>query len=180
MAEGNNHFCDEATVRSHIKILSDLEGSTKSAHKRIDDNVKISSEKFEQINDFINNRISEYIIATDKRFEETNRRVSENHEIIKTIYEINGTLQGLLQAIKQQSDQMNVVIQNAKEQEVKIESIEDKMETKESVARLHAAVQEIKDSRGENSMMFLSKLQWLLISLTVAGVFGIMWTMIVR
>lgn len=101
--ETTNVIHDEGTVRSHIKMLADLENSTKSAHKRIDALLSISDS------------IQKLVIDFTK----------------------------LVSTVEQQGRDLSVAVGLLTKHDERMDDLEEKMGTKETVSRLHLRLDEV-------------------------------------
>lgn len=85
------------------------------------------------------------LLATiDARSKSNTKRLDSMDKLVSSVQELAIGFTKLLANVEQQSKDLTSMVQTLERHEQKIEGIEEKMETKETVARLHGKVEELK------------------------------------
>lgn len=86
------------------------------------------------------------LLATiDARSKSNTKRLDDLDKLASSMYELTIGFTKLVANVEQQSRDLTVMVKTLESHEQKIDSIEDKMETKETVARLHGKVEELQN-----------------------------------
>lgn len=111
----------------------------------------------------------------DSRSKSNTKRLDNNDRLIETVYEMNKNVAVIAEQTKQQGHELKILVDTLKTHEEKIESIEDKMETKETVSRIYTRLETLENKDGKKAEKLLAQIKWLLITLIIGGVFTILW-----
>ena len=85
------------------------------------------------------------LLATiEARSKSNTKRLDSLDRLVGSIHELTIGFTKLVVNVEQQSKDLTVMVRTLERHESKIESIEDKMETKDTVSRLHGRVEEMK------------------------------------
>ena len=85
------------------------------------------------------------LLATiDARSKSNTKRLDSLDLLVGSIHELTIGFTKLVVNVEQQSKDLTIMVRTLESHESKIESIEDKMETKDTVSRLHGRVEEMK------------------------------------
>jgi len=111
----------------------------------------------------------------DSRSRSNTKRLDNIDKLVDVVQGMNINVAVIAEQTKQQGEELRILVKTLKTHEEKIDIIEDKMETKDTVARLHERVDELEMKDGKNAEKMLKQIRWLLISLSVTAVFYLMW-----
>ena len=77
-------------------------------------------------------------------------------------------------------EQLKKIVETMERQGEKIDNIEDKMETKETVAKLVDRLEAVEKKSGAEAEKLLTQVKWLRLSLAITAVFGLVWVAITK
>lgn len=84
------------------------------------------------------------LLATiDGRSKSNSKRLDNFEKLVLSVHELSLGLTKLVISIEQQSRDLTIMVKTLESHEQKIDSIESKMETKETVSRLHGRMEEL-------------------------------------
>jgi DNA repair ATPase RecN len=118
------------------------------------------------------------LVEIDARSRSNTKRIDKAESTIEAIHEMNSNIKVIAEQTRQQGEELRSLVETLKVHEDKIENIEDKMETKDTVARLHERVDDLERKGGRDAEKMLGQIKWLLISLIIAGAGSFIWTSI--
>ena len=85
------------------------------------------------------------LLATiDARSKSNTKRLDSQDRLVDSIHELTISFTKLVVNVEQQSKDLTIMVRTLESHKSKIESIEDKMETKDTVSILHGRVEEMK------------------------------------
>ncbi len=86
------------------------------------------------------------LLATiDARSKSNTKRLDNLDKLTSAVQELSISFTKLVGNVERQSKELTIMVQTLERHEQKIEGIEEKMETKETVARLHGKVEELQN-----------------------------------
>jgi len=103
------------------------------------------------------------------------KRLDNIAELIEIVHSMNTNVATIALEAKHQGKQLEAIVETMKEQGKKIDTIEEKMETKETVSKLVNRLEAVEKKSGADAEKMLKQVKWLLISLSISAVFGLVW-----
>ena len=97
-------------------------------------------------------------------------RLDNIDKLVEVVNGMNVNISIIAEQIKQQGSQLKELINTLKTHEEKIEVIEDKMETKDTVARLHERIDILETSKGKEAEKQLTQMKWIVFVLLLTSV----------
>ncbi len=119
------------------------------------------------------------ITEIDSRSRSNTKRLDNIDKLVDVVHEMNSNIRVIAEQTRQQGEELKTLVDTLKVHEEKIDNIEEKMETKESVSRLHERVDELEMKDGKNAEKMINQVRWLLVSLTIGSVFYLIWGKVV-
>lgn len=129
--------------------------------------------------DLVNEHIKT-IAEIDARSKSNTHRLDNMDKLIDMVYGMNKNIAIIAEQSKAQGEQLRELINTLKTHEIKIEEIDDKMETKDTVKRLHERIEAVEQRDAVKAEKLLNQVKWLLISLFVTGGFYLIWDKIIK
>lgn len=105
------------------------------------------------------------------------KRLDNIDELMKLMHQMNTNVATIANETKNQGKQLESIVETMKGQGEKIDAIENQMETKETVKNLIDRIDVIEKKDGKKAEKLLTQIKWLLISLFVTGVFGLLFSL---
>ena len=102
----------------------------KKIHERVDEEMVLSH--------------TALLATIDARSKSNTKRLDSLDRLVGSIHELTIGFTKLVVNVEQQSKDLTIMVRTLESHKSKIESIEDKMETKDTVSRLHGRVEEMK------------------------------------
>lgn len=103
------------------------------------------------------------------------KRLDNIAELIDLVHAMNTNVATIANEAKHQGKQLEAIVETMKEQGKKIDTIEEKMETKETVSKLVNRLEVVEKKAGTDAEKMLKQVKWLLVSLSISAVFGLVW-----
>jgi len=105
---------------------------------------------------------------TSERSKSNSHRLDNTEKLIDTIHEMNTNVLLIAQEIKHQGETMEQIAEAQKNTQIEVDDIKEKMETKDTVSRLHERVDDLEKVNGK-----LAIKAWAFIGgLVVSGALG--------
>jgi chromosome segregation ATPase len=108
------------------------------------------------------------------------KRLDNISELIDLVHGMNTNIATIALETKHQGEQLKKIVETMEKQGEKIDNIEDKMETKETVSKLVERLERVENKSGTDAEKMLKQVKWLLISLSITAVFGLVWLAITK
>lgn len=105
------------------------------------------------------------------------KRLDNIDELMKLMHQMNTNVATIANETKNQGKQLESIVETMKGQGEKIDAIENQMETKETVKNLIDRIDVIEKKDGKKAEKLLTQIKWLLISLFVTGIFGLLFSL---
>lgn len=115
------------------------------------------------------------ISEIDSRSKSNMKRLDNIENLVDVVHEMNSNIRVIAEQIRQQGGELKTLVETLKVHEQKIENIEDKMETKDSVSKLNEQVDELRIKDMKKAEKLFNQIKWLLISLLLSGAFYLIW-----
>jgi hypothetical protein len=114
-----------------------------------------------------------------------NTKVNMLEKVFELSSNLHNTLVGMasdnqkiLLRLEHQGESLDTLVTAIQKHEDRFDNIEIKMGTKDTIVRLHERVDELEKKDGQKAEKLLGQIKWLLVSLIITGVFGIVWTLV--
>ncbi len=116
----------------------------------------------------------------DARTTSNERRLDNIDKLLVVVNDMNTNVAVIAEQARQQGKELKVLVDTLKTHEQKIDILEDKMGTKETLSKLDERVEILERAPGNKSEKLLEQIKWLLITLMISGIFGISWNFITK
>lgn len=103
------------------------------------------------------------------------KRLDEVKGLIELFHDMNKNVATIANETKNQGKQLEAIVDNMKRQGDKIDTIEEKMETKDTVSKLADRIEIVEQKSGKEAEKMLTQIKWLLLSLSITAIFGLVW-----
>ena len=108
------------------------------------------------------------------------KRLDNISELIDLVHAMNTNIATIALETKHQGEQLKKIVETMEKQGEKIDNIEDKVETKETVSKLVDRLEAVEKKSGVEAEKLLTQVKWLLLSLALTAVFGLVWVAITK
>lgn len=103
------------------------------------------------------------------------KRLDEFKSLVDLFHDMNRNMATIANETSNQGKQLEAIVGNMIKQGEKIDTIEEKMETKDTVSKLADRVEIVERKSGEEAEKMLKQVKWLLLSLSLTAIFGMVW-----
>jgi len=84
----------------------------------------------------------------------------------------------LSNAFTSQAKDLSIMVKTLERHETQIDQIQDRMETKETVLKLHERIDDLEQKDGKRAEQLINQVRNILVGLIVTGLVGLVWTLI--
>jgi len=127
--------------------------------------------------DMVRDHIKAITENTDRS--KTNEKdITALQKVIDSIHNMAISITSLAISQEAQTKELGSMVATLKDHERDIDHIKEKMETKETVLRLHGRIDDLEQKDGKKAEELIKQVRNVLIAIIVAGVAGVVWAII--
>ncbi len=120
------------------------------------------------------NMVHEHIrlIADNESRSKSNKlRLDNMEKLVESVHNLS-------MAFTSQAKDLSIMVETQKQHEEKIDHIQAKMETKDTVLRLHERIDDLEKKDGKRAEQLINQVRNILIGLITVGIAGVVWALI--
>lgn len=113
-----------------------------------------------------------------KQIQEIESRSKSNTKRLDSMEKLVESVHNLSMAFTSQAKDLSIMVETQKQHEEKIDHIQAKMETKDTVLRLHERIDDLEKKDGKRAEQLINQVRNILVGLITAGIAGVVWALI--
>jgi len=113
----------------------------------------------------------EWIATIDSRSKSNKIRLDANEKLVDVFNSLSN-------AFTSQAKDLSIMVKTLERHETQIDQIQERMETKETVLKLHERIDDLEKKDGKRAEELIGQVRNILIVLIVSGIAGLIWLVI--
>gem|GEM_PF-288011 len=113
-----------------------------------------------------------------KLISDNESRSKSNTKRLDMIERLVDSFNSLSNAFTSQAKDLSIMVKTLERHETQIDQIQDRMETKETVLKLHERIDDLEQKDGKRAEQLINQVRNILVGLIVTGLVGLVWTLI--